>query len=136
MTLSRLVLVCALIPASSALADDMLFFRSPTGNIACMVATGEFAGARCDLLELTKTFRKPPADCELEWGSSFSVDAQGKGYVGCVGDAVVSPDAFTLDYGKSITLGAFTCTSETTGMTCTNGQGHGFSVAKAKQRVF
>ena len=42
----------------------------------------------------------------------------------------------TLGYGEAVTLGAFTCRSEKTGMTCTNGLGHGFSIAKAQQRLF
>ena len=37
---------------------------------------------------------------------------------------------------ETITLGSFSCTSEKTGMTCTNPAGHGFTIAKAKQRLF
>ena len=137
MDLSRLLLACVFaLTASGALAADTLYFRSPTGNISCVIDTGEFAGARCDLRQLTQSYRKRPADCELEWGSSFGVDSRGKGYVACVGDTVFTSDAFILDYGKSVTLGNITCTSETTGMTCTNRQGHGFSAARGQQRVF
>ncbi|MGA0539005.1 DUF6636 domain-containing protein [Neotabrizicola sp. VNH66] len=122
--------------AGPAAAQDYLVFRSPTGNIHCAIWTGEWAGVRCDMMELTPTYRKRPADCDLEWGQSFAVDAQGGGYLACVGDSVMDPNAFTLGYGKSVSLGAFTCSSAKTGMTCTNGQGHGFQIAKAKQKVF
>ncbi len=119
-----------------AAAQDYLAFRSPSGNIACAMWAGEWAGARCDMTELTPSYRRRPADCDLEWGRSFEVDARGAGYLACVGDSVFDPGAFVLGYGKSVSLGALTCTSKKTGMTCTNGQGHGFSIAKAKQRVF
>ncbi len=125
-----------ILAASPAAAQDYIAFRSPSGNIACAMWTGDWSGARCDLMELTPSYRKRPADCDLEWGRSFAVDAQGKGYLACVGDSVFDPGAFTLGYGKSVSLGAFTCTSQKSGVTCTNGQGHGFSVAKAKQKVF
>lgn len=138
--MNRLIAAAAVLTgailAQPALAQDYLAFRSPSNNIACAIWTGEFAGVRCDIFSMTPTYRKRPADCDLEWGSSFAVDAQGRGYLACVGDSVQDPGAFTLDYGRSVSLGAFTCTSEKTGMTCTNGQGHGFSVAKAKQKVF
>lgn len=121
--------------AGAAMADEV-YFRSPTGNIHCGIWTGEWSGARCDLDELTPSYRKRPADCDLDWGSSFGVDAQGKGYVACVGDSVQLGASQVLQYGQSISLGAFTCTSQKTGMTCTNGQGHGFEVARARQKVF
>lgn len=119
-----------------AAAQDYIAFRSPTGNIGCAIWTGQGAGARCDLRQLTRSYRKRPAGCDLEWGSSFAVDARGPGYLPCVGDTVFDPNAFTLGYGKSVSLGNITCTSQETGMTCTNSQGHGFTVRKARQRVF
>ena len=128
-------LVLALGFAAPALAEEVSF-RSPTGNIHCAIWTGEWAGARCDLRELTQSYRKRPGDCDLDWGAAFGVGASGKGEVLCHGDTVTNPNAPALGYGKSVKLGAFTCTSEKTGMTCTNGLGHGFQVAKGKQKVF
>lgn len=118
------------------MADDYITFHSPSGNIHCAIMTGEWSEARCDIFDYTPSYRKRPGNCDLEWGPSFAVGAQGKGYVACVGDTVADPGGFVLDYGKSVSLGAFSCTSEKTGMTCTNGLGHGFKVAKAKQQVF
>ena len=123
--------------ASPALADDLLFFRSPTGNIGCMIATGDYPVVRCDLRELTPSNLPAPLDCDLDWGHSFEIGpSDRKGYLACVGDTVMDPSAITLSYGETITLGNFSCTSEKTGMTCTNPAGHGFSIAKAKQRLF
>lgn len=132
----RLAFALALISAP-ALAEDTLFFHSPTENIQCMIATGEWATARCDMGELTRSFTKVPADCQFDYGSSFEVGPNDrKGSVGCISDTVANPDGLVLQYGKSVSLGGFTCTSEKTGMTCTNVGGHGFSIAKANQKVF
>ena len=126
-----------LLLATPAAADDLLFFRAPSNNIHCLIATGEWAEVRCDMLELTRSFTRRPADCDLEWGNSFAVAPNSrKGYVACVGDSVISPDAMVLNYGQSVSLGGFVCTSQKTGMTCTNPAGHGFSIARARQRLF
>ena len=122
--------------AGPALADDYLAFHSPSGNIQCGMSTGEYAQVRCDLSELTPSYTKPPPDCEFDWGSSFAVDAGGRGYLACVSDAVADPGGVELGYGKSISLGPFTCTSEKSGMECTNLGGHGFLVSKAWQKLF
>ncbi len=131
----RLTLLFCLF-ASPALADDFISFHSPSGNIQCAMFTGDYAGVRCDMSELTQSYAKPPADCEFDWGSSFAVDTTGKGYLACVSDAVANDDGMELGYGRSVTLGDFTCTSEKSGMTCRNAEGHGFSLSKAKQKVF
>lgn len=132
----RTLLLTLFLAAGPAAADDFIFFRSPTGNIACMIVSGDWNGARCDLMQLTMSYPRRPPDCDLEWGRSFEVSATGFGTPACVGDTVADPGALVLGYGKSISLGAVTCTSEQTGMTCLNRQGHGFTVARARQRVF
>ena len=132
----RILTLALTLIAAPALADDYLAFHSPSGNIQCGMSTGDYAQVRCDMAELTPTYRKAPADCEFDWGSSFAVDAGGKGYLACVSDAVADPGGVELGYGKSISLGPFTCTSEKSGMECTNLGGHGFRISKAKQSLF
>jgi hypothetical protein len=129
-------LIALLMLTTPAAAQDYTAFRSPTGNIHCAIFLGDWPGVRCDLMELTQTFTTPPPGCELDWGNSFFVGPSGPGELGCVGDTVVDPYAATLPYGRSITLGPFTCTSGETGMTCTNANGGGFTVAKARQSLF
>jgi hypothetical protein len=135
---ARRLALALLLTASPALADDFLAFHSPSGNIHCIIATGaDFAQARCDMRDLTPSFTRPPADCDLDWGSAFSVgldDSQGQ--LACVGDTVMMPDSLELGYGDSLTQGGFTCTSDQSGMRCTNPAGHGFSLSKARQRLF
>jgi hypothetical protein len=133
----RALILALTLAAGPAVADDeFLFFQSPTGNIGCMLMTGSWDGARCDIFELTMSFPTPPADCDLDWGHAFEVAAHGGAGPVCAGDTVFDPGGFVLGYGKSVTLGGVTCTSEKTGMTCTNARGHGFSVARARQKVF
>ncbi len=123
--------------ASAAMADDYVGFRSPTGNIHCALYTWEGGTeARCDLRELTPSYKKPPAGCEFDWGHSFAVGGRGKGYLACVSDAVFDPGNPVLGYGQAVSLGGISCVSAKTGITCTNAEGHGFSVAKAKQKLF
>ncbi len=130
-------LALILLSATPAAADDLLFFRSPTGNIHCLIATGDYAVARCDMLQLTPSYTSPPPGCELDWGSTFEVTLPARaGALGCVGDSVIDPGAVELGYGQTISLGGFDCTSERSGMTCTNPAGHGFTISKARQRLF
>ncbi|HEY6919887.1 MAG TPA: DUF6636 domain-containing protein, partial [Tabrizicola sp.] len=89
-----------------ALADDYIGFQSPTGNIQCGLYRGDQGSSvRCDLMELTQSYTKQPADCEFDWGQSFAVDDVGKGYVACVSDAVGDPSNGVLGYGQAVSLG-------------------------------
>ena len=131
----RIFALC--LATTPALADDLLFFHSPSGNIACMIATGAWAEARCDIFEMTTRLPPPPADCDLDYGHAFAIGLQAsKGTRLCVGDTVADPNAPTLNYGEEINLGGFRCRSEKTGMTCTNPAGHGFRLSKARQDLF
>ncbi len=132
-----LAIIASPVIATPALADDFIFFRSPSGNIHCMLMSGDYAAARCDMQTLTQTFSNPPADCDMDWGDAFEIGPNDrKGRVACHGDTVINPQSMQLGYGASATLGDLTCTSEKTGMTCTNARGHGFTIAKARQTLF
>lgn len=132
-----LLAVAAVVLTSPAFADDYIGFQSPTGNIHCGLYRGDQgASVRCDLMELNQSYTRAPEDCEFDWGASFAVDDRGKGYLACVSDAVADPGNPVLPYGEAVSLGGISCVSAKTGMTCTNADGHGFSVAKAKQKLF
>jgi hypothetical protein len=124
-------------PGSAVMADEYLGFQSPTGNIHCAIYTWNGgAEARCDLRELTPSYTGRPAGCDLDWGSAFVVGSTGRGVPACVGDTVIDPRNPVLPYGDAVSLGGISCVSAKTGMTCTNAGGNGFSVAKAKQKLF
>ncbi len=119
-------------------AQDLMQFRAPSGNIHCLLfaGDGDWWGARCDILEASLSYPFPPADCDLDWGHAFEVPSQGMAGPVCAGDTVADPSSFVLGYGASVSLGGVVCTSAQTGMTCINRQGHGFTLARAAQRVF
>jgi hypothetical protein len=123
--------------ATPAAAEEYIAFRSPTGNIHCSLYQWDgTTTVRCDLREYAPSYTKAPPNCEYDWGMSFAVDATGKGYLACVSDSMVDPGNPVLPYGQAVSLGGISCVSAKTGMTCTNAAGHGFSVAKAKQKLF
>ena len=137
MRTTGIALSAILAVAAPARADDYIGFQSPTGNIHCGLYQWDGgASVRCDLMELTQTYTTRPAGCEFDWGFAFGVDDRGKGYLACVSDAVASPGNPVLPYGEAVSLGGISCVSAKTGMTCTNADGHGFSVARAKQSLY
>jgi hypothetical protein len=124
--------------AGAGAAQDWVVFQSPSGNIHCMMIDDEtWQGTRCDILEVaTMSYPLRPVDCDLDWGHAFEVPSRGGAAPACAGDTVASPEAPVLDYGREVTHGGVTCVSETSGVTCTNRSGSGFTLAKARQRVF
>ena len=131
-------LALALVVGSpSAMAEDF-YFKTPSGNIHCGYDDNDGkAYVRCDIRSYTPTTRKQPADCEQDWGFAFAIGAGDKrGSILCAGDTVISPQAEALAYGSSWKRKGIECSSETTGITCTNRRGHGFSLSRAEQRVF
>jgi hypothetical protein len=135
-SLMRAVLVL-LLAASPATASDIFLFQSPTGNIHCAIFSGDYSAARCDLMEFTQlNYPDVPADCDLDWGHAYEVGVSGEGMPICAGDTVADPESMVLPYGQSLFKGDFVCSSEDTGITCTNPEGGGFTVARRSQHMF
>lgn len=87
---------------------------------------------RFDVPEMTGVSHPvPPADCDPDRGRGFELGRIGPGAPVCAGDTVGSHGGPVLVHGRSAA-----CLSEQAGIACTNRQGHGFTVAKACQRVF
>ena len=83
-------------------------FHSPTGNIECEVSSGSPRGkyAYCQTFKpLANVTLKPNGHTHACYSGTCSV---GNG----------PENAFTLRYGKSVTVGAFRCTSKRAGMRC------------------
>lgn len=136
----KLLFGAALLIASPAAAMDLQSFRSPSDNIHCMFITDDEgrSSVECELRSRanTRPARPRPADCDLEWGSRFALDATGKAGMVCHGDTIVDPSAPVVSYGEQLSAGGITCQSAETGMTCKNGKGRGFSLSRAKQTLF
>jgi hypothetical protein len=101
----------------------LLAFKSPTGNITCVMSTESGSFAQCVLRSKGRGYSIPRR------GPVSTYD--GSGYDD------LARRRFVLNYGKSRRLGRFTCTSRFKGMTCRNRVSkHGFTISKQKQPVF
>ena len=124
-----------------AWADD-LAFRSPSGNIQCLLSdTADQPAAECRLTEGTDSFTAPPEGCEGDWGKRLNVTATGPGRRSCWSDAsfetrLDDTPPLTLPYGFGLSVGALHCRSGRAGVTCVNATGGCFSVRRAAQTVF
>jgi hypothetical protein len=137
----RLVAVAgavALVGAPGASGSATLVaFQTPSKGVGCVYARGggEEASLRCDVRDVARPATRP-ASCTLDYGSAFGLGASGKARRLCVGDTALDPDAKVLAYGRTRTLGPFTCVSRTTGLRCTTRAGHGFALSRARQKLF
>ena len=111
-------------------------FQSPSKNIACQFFDYNKQNVlRCDIGAM-ETKPRRPADCDLDYGGAFEMNAKGPAARICHGDTVMDKALPVLGYGEVWQLGGFTCRSEQTGVTCFNTERRGFSLARAKQEVF
>jgi len=119
--------------------DPKLFdaFRTPSGNIACIVSD---EGARCDIAKRDWNAPRPagcPAGMDFGQGLTVSDEGDGPGTVVCAGDTTLDPSAPVLAYGESTSVGDFTCTSEEDGVTCRDdGDNRGFFISKQTYELF
>lgn len=118
-------------PQDPAAPAELVMFRSPTANIGCSLST---QGARCDIAR--KSWQPPPKpeSCQGDWGVGVRVGPTGAELV-CAGDTVLG-EGDALTYGQSLERGDFRCTSSRNGMRCENGDGQGFTIARAAYRTF
>ncbi len=112
------------------------FFHSPTGNTGCNVrdVSNDGPGGH---------FRAFEHACNGKWGRGYELGATGKPTVVCADDSVLDRGGI-IDYGMKwytenidgATTTKLSCTSRTIGLTCTNGTGHGFFIARGESRMF
>jgi hypothetical protein len=114
-----------LVGAPVAIARQ-LWFKSPSGNITCVVSV-RAAGpdfAQCELRSMRHR-------------GGFSVRRRGDVTRYDVGYDDLRGQRFTLEYGSRIRSGPFVCVSRRTGMKCwSRVSGHGFKISRARRRVF
>jgi hypothetical protein len=129
----RVARVLALLLAASSLT----FFQTPSKGIACAYSHGggQPSYLRCDVDGVVAPPKRPRA-CELDYGGAFGLGVRTRAERLCVGDTVRDPHAKTLAYGKARRYGPFTCTARTTGLRCTTRAGHGFVLARERQKLF
>jgi hypothetical protein len=131
--------------SATAQADDAadVDFLSPTGNINCSItllapfeANGQqYAGNNVVNCEIVDHTWSTPDECGTTRGHvaqvSMRADATQAPIVTCAKYPNQLPLPWpTLDYGQSRTLGVITCSSEVSGITCTNNStGHFFRLS-------
>ena len=118
-------------PTGAPVAADLLI--TPSGNIECAVGDGQFA---CTIEDYD--FDLGDERCPGARGPIVRLDATGPAQASsCRGDTfdgITWPEP--TPYGTSVTLGDVRCDVESTGVTCTNTEGHGFTLARAGLQPF
>jgi hypothetical protein len=126
--------------AGGAGAQDILGAQTPSHNIFCQASPLDQDSPspvlRCDIQQTTSRPPPAPRSCPLSWGNAFVIDSTGPGHRICHGDTTKNPDDPVIAYGTQWRAYGFTCTSQISGLTCVNGQGHGFSLSRAVQKIF
>jgi TPR repeat protein len=110
-------------------------FRMPSGRIVCMA---DGSGIRCDFSADTLSFPLSSSSCPMggNYGDAFYLQQNGKAGPQCHTDTILGESLPTLSYGSTWTNNNITCTSQSTGLTCKNSLGHGFSINKTSQKIF
>jgi hypothetical protein len=121
-------------PSSSAPDKSAVAFALPSFNIACVIGSD---GATCTIANSTATPAKPDT-CKGVVGLKLTVTAKGS-EMPCIEGAkptAADPATPVLEYGQSKTVGDFTCTSSSTGVTCKDDKtGKGFKLARATSEI-
>jgi len=124
------------VPAGAATAHHYQFFESPSRNIGCAIIGGT---ARCDILARSWSPGPRPKSCPriVDYGQGLIVGTTGAARLVCAGDTAANPSAPVLAYGQADVIGALSCSSATTGMTCRSSRsGHGFFISRQRYRIF
>jgi hypothetical protein len=126
--------LCAFALASAGVADAFVQFKSPSGNIGCVL--GKTDGVRCDIRHKDWSAPPKPSWCDVDWGGGVQVGARRRASFVCAGDTVLGARR-TLAYGTSIRRGRYECFSRRTGMRCVNHRSHhGFKLSRQRVNLF
>lgn len=132
---------CCVATASAVNGPKFRGFKTPSGNIHCMLDDFEPTAdhpinLRCDIRNIeTRPLR--PRSCDLDWGHAFAIVADAdRGEMWCVGDTTYDDNHPVLAYGQVWQAKGFTCRSEQSGLTCFNYRQHGFALSRAVQKLF
>lgn len=118
---------------------DVAPFQTPSGNIQCSV--GEDFDVPADVICTILRREGPPAAptlaaCGAGQGHRFRLSEAGPVEASCDPAPVANPNAEVAPYGVAAQWGALRCLSTERGFECENGDGHGFLLSRASQRVW
>jgi|GEM_PF-830050 len=136
------------LPATAHADDNYRRFQSPSGDIVCVMLRNHdmndqanYGRGEGTCQVQYPTYAAPPPEyvavdgslgaCYLGgWGSQVSLPQGSPPHLDCVGGDLIYPPLPTLEYGQAASLGAITCASEPSAMTCTDtSSGHFFRVS-------
>jgi hypothetical protein len=100
--------------AEIAPGTDLVLFHNDAGTVGCSIAADS---VRCDAASPTFTPTPKPADCDLDWGQSISIEG-GLVDFRCVGDTTLNNDGPVLHSGEVITRGPLSCVAAANGVQC------------------
>lgn len=132
--------------APVALAAPLPGVRTPSHNISCFVVPVK-PTARSNLLcdiHRAHYLRSVQATCmaraSLDW-HGFSLSQSGRATLVCSGGILYdagrdTPTYTVVAYGRAWRSHGFTCRSRVTGLTCTNGRGHGLFLSRESYRLW
>ena len=100
-----------------------------------------YQGVRCTTrYPVSRELAQPrPADCELDWGFTFILPAQGKAEIRweCRGDTDFSySNTLALEDGQSLKGDGWKCQRTGDSITCENADKHGFTIDSKAQKLF
>jgi uncharacterized protein DUF6636 len=132
------LMLCSLTAAGPAKAQSLESFKTPTGNIICiMTNTDVECGIKSGLNPA------PPRQACTDGDPVFNrVDLSATGAaepLRCAGDPgafAEEPNAKVLGYGTTMIKGETGCSSFEFGVVCANSKGHGFFLSRAVVRYF
>ena len=131
----RIVALC-LVTTATGVAAEGYGFRTPSGNIYCNGSV-EADEISCSIVDRSGPPAAPDTGaCTAVWGHHVQLDRTGQARVIC--GTVPQKSTYTdiAPYGVSDSFGGINCRSETTGLQCTNADGHGFLLSRSQQRVW
>jgi len=142
-----LLVVLALSPAGTAAARPPLpGFRSPSGNIRCLLLSLPTGNLLCSLRHADYAQRLQDGCLNPNGQKGAGVDWHGfllpparRGEINCSGGILYDatrPRYVTLAYGGNWKQDWFTCASRVTGVTCRNAKGHGIFVSRDSWRTW
>lgn len=108
-------------------------FKLPSKNIECQAWDDDLDHAlRCDMHSPMRPM--PKGDCDLDW-TGLTMGKSSKAVPTCAGDTVAG-DHPILNYGDTWRFKNYTCKSERVGLTCTNGNKHGFFMSRERWKAY
>ena len=144
-TFAAIALVGAL-AGSAAHAAPLPGVKTPTRNISCFyvpIKPTTRGNLLCDI-KASSYSRAEQRSCQartgLDW-HGFELSNRGKARSVCTGGVLYDigrdiPTFVVLAYGRTWRSHGFTCVSRVTGLTCTNGHGHGLFLARESYRLW